>query len=151
MEPKSNPKIIIMREIFLILHFIGLAMGVGTSFVMMVIGKIASKMVPEERMKFAMNILVLRRLGQTGLALLIVTGLYLMTPFWKALEHMPFMMAKLALVAILVIVVTMIDINSSKVVKGIDPGVNMKKNSKLGPLGLLLGLTIIIMAVLSFH
>jgi len=37
------------------------------------------------------------------------------------------------------------------VVKGIDPGVNMKKNSKLGPLGLLLGLTIIIMAVLSFH
>jgi uncharacterized membrane protein len=95
--------------------------------------------------------LVLRRVGQTGLALLIVTGLYLMTPFWKVLGNMPYMIAKLILVGILIIVVTMIDLNSAKVVKGLDPGVNMKKNAKLGPLGLILGLTIITMAVLSFR
>jgi uncharacterized membrane protein len=140
-----------MREIMLMLHFIGLAMGVGTSFVMMMIGRIASKMAPEDRAKFGLNILVLRRLGQTGLALLIITGLYLMTPFWKTLEHMPYMIAKLILVVILVVVVTIIDLNARKVVKGIDPGVNMQKNARIGPLGLLLGLTIIIMAVLSFH
>lgn len=140
-----------MREIVLILHYVGLTMGVGTSFIMAATGRIASKMVPEERMRFMTNILVLRHLGQTGLALLILTGIYLIIPFWGILGDMPYIIAKLVLVAVLVVIVTVIDRNSSKVVKGIDPGMYMKKNAKLVPLWILLVLTIIVMAVLSFH
>jgi hypothetical protein len=139
-----------MRDIALFLHFIGLAMGVGTSFAMMALGRAASKLEIEERIKFGLTISVLRRVGQIGLTLLILSGFYLMTPFWKTLSTMPFMITKLILVLILVILVSMIDINFARAKKG-DPGIHLMKNGKIGPFALLTAILIIIMGVVSFH
>jgi hypothetical protein len=139
-----------MREIALFLHFTGLAMGVGTSFAMMALGRAASKMAIEERVKFGLTISVVRRVGQIGLALLILSGLYLMTPFWKNLAHMPYLITKLSLVVVLIILISIIDINIAKAKKG-NPGPNLMKNGKIGPFALLTAITIIIMAVLAFH
>ena len=139
-----------MREIFLILHFIGLAMGVGTSIVMLVLGRASAKMEIEERKKFMMNASVARFVGHTGLALLILTGLYLMTPHWQDLGNMPYMIAKLILVAVLVILVTIIAISTAKAKKG-GGAKYMKRAASLGPVALLVALTIIVLAVMTFR
>jgi uncharacterized membrane protein len=59
------------------LHFIGLALGVGTSFAMLTLGASARGMSPEERTSFMLKAGVLRKNGSYGLALLILTGLAL--------------------------------------------------------------------------
>src|SRR5687767_7417487 len=90
-----------LREVMLIIHFIGLAMGVGTGFAMMFIGIAASKMTPEKRNEFILNATTLGKMGHTGLGLLILTGLFLMTPYWSILSVTPLLIAKISLVVVL--------------------------------------------------
>jgi uncharacterized membrane protein len=59
----------------LFLHFLGLALGVGTSFAMLTLGAAARDLAPEERTKFMLRVGALRKNGSYGLALLILTGL----------------------------------------------------------------------------
>jgi len=61
----------------LFLHFIGLALGVGTSFAMLTLGAAGQKLAPEERTQFMMRVSALRMNGSYGLGLLILTGLAL--------------------------------------------------------------------------
>jgi uncharacterized membrane protein len=65
----------VLYPIILFLHFIGLALGVGTSFAMLTLGAASRELAPEERMKFMMRVSALRKNGSYGLALLILTGL----------------------------------------------------------------------------
>jgi uncharacterized membrane protein len=59
----------------LFLHFLGLALGVGTSFAMLTLAAAARDLAPEERTKFMLRVGALRKNGSYGLALLILTGL----------------------------------------------------------------------------
>jgi len=59
----------------LFLHFIGLALGVGTSFAMPVLGAATRDLAPEERAKFMLRASALRKNGSYGLAILILSGL----------------------------------------------------------------------------
>jgi uncharacterized membrane protein len=59
----------------LFLHFIGLALGVGTSFAMLTLGAAARDLGPEERTKFMLRAGELRKNGSYGLGLLILSGL----------------------------------------------------------------------------
>ena len=94
-----------MREAMLIIHFLGLAMGLGTSFALMFLGIAGSRMDKEEGKKFALKTFALGTMGHIGLVMLIVSGLYLMTPYWNALSSMPMLLAKLLLVLVLTIAV----------------------------------------------
>ncbi len=134
----------------LIIHLIGLVMGVGTSISFMFLGMAGSKLEKEERVKFALNTLALSRMGHIGLTLSIVTGLYLMTPFWKVLPSQPLLIAKLALVITLVVTISIMTLAANKAKKG-DTMANLKKVAALGRFALLTGLTIVILAVLMFH
>ena len=89
----------------LILHFIGLAMGLGVAFANLFLGIAAKKMAPEEVIPFRMKTMALARMGHIGLALLLISGFYLITPFWKTLGTMPTLIAKLVGVVILVILI----------------------------------------------
>ena len=62
----------------MIFHFIGLVMGLGTSFGFMFLGMAAAKLPEEERPKFMVNALGLSRMGHIGLTLLVISGLFLM-------------------------------------------------------------------------
>ena len=64
-----------LYPLILFLHFIGLALGVGTSFAMLTLGAASRELPPEDRMKFMMRVSALRKNGSYGLALLILTGL----------------------------------------------------------------------------
>ncbi|MDF3071562.1 MAG: hypothetical protein K0R38_7163 [Polyangiaceae bacterium] len=57
------------------LHFVGLALGVGTSFAVLALGAASRDLAPEERTKFLLRAAVLRKNGSYGLALLLLTGI----------------------------------------------------------------------------
>jgi hypothetical protein len=138
-----------MRTAMLIVHFLGLAMGVGTSIGFMFLGIAGSKMEKEERMKFALNSFALSRMGHIGLTMLILSGFYLITPFWSKLSSMPLLIAKLALALTLTVLVSFATVYSNRAKKG-DTLANLKKIASLGKASLLTGITIVVLAVLIF-
>src|SRR5688500_4005284 len=107
-----------MRDVMLIRHFIGLVMGLGTSFAHMFLVIAASKMQPEEAANFSIKAMALTRMGHIGITLLIVSGFYLMTPYWSLLPVMPLLITKLSLVLLLVIWIVIISIAGNKFKKG---------------------------------
>ena len=137
-----------MRELMLILHFIGLAMALGAGFANLVLGMVASKLEPAERGSFMSKLVVLGRLGQTGLALLLISGFGLLTPYWKVIGDMPFLIAKLSLVLLLLISVAVI-LSIVRRAKG-NPAI-LAKIKPFGMLNFFLGIAIVILAVLTFH
>ena len=67
-----------MYTTLLFLHFIGLALGVGTGFANMTLGLAMKNLVPEERASFALKTFALGKNGSIGLLFLIVSGVGLM-------------------------------------------------------------------------
>lgn len=150
-EPADvNQKRYAMREAMLIVHFIGLAMGVGTSLAFMFIGIASSKMNPEDAQKFRLNSFVLSKMGHIGLTLLVLSGGYLMTPYWKTLGSQPMLIAKLCLVLVLGALIGIISSKAKKAQKG-DTEIHLKKIEPLGKIALITAITIVILAVSIFH
>ncbi len=139
-----------MRDFFLIIHLIGLTMALGTGFANLFLGFAAAKLPPAERGGFMSKTMILTRMGQTGLGLLLISGFYLITPYWKILGDMPTLIAKLSAVGLLIIMVTVISLMAKKAVKSGDPAL-FAKLRPLGILNFLLGITIVVLAVLTFH
>ncbi|HEU5291122.1 MAG TPA: hypothetical protein VFU05_10795 [Cyclobacteriaceae bacterium] len=139
-----------MRELMLVIHFIGLAMALGAGFANFFLGSVAAKLEPAERGNFMAKLLILGRMGQIGLGLLLLSGFALITPFWKVLGEMPFLIAKLSLVGVLLLSVSRILFLVNKSKRENNPAVLMKVKP-LGMLNFFLGITIVILAVLTFH
>jgi hypothetical protein len=139
-----------MRELMLIMHFIGLAMALGAGFANLFLGSVASKLEPGERGNFMSKTMILGRMGQIGLGLLLLSGFYLITPYWRELDEMPILIAKLSLVAILLILVSWIIIIVRKAKKQHNPAA-LARLKPLGILNFLIGITIVVLAVLTFH
>ncbi len=138
-----------MYEAMKITHFIGLAMGVGTSFAFMFIGIAASKMPPEEGSKFYKNALAISKMGHIGLTLLVLSGLYLIRNLWGTIGDSPLLLTKLILVVVLGGLIGMISSRAKKAVKENDDA-KLQSLAPFGKLALLTGLAIIVLAVLQF-
>ena len=139
-----------MRTAMLIVHFLGLAMVLGSSFAFLFLGIARSKMEKEEGKKFALNTFAMSSMGHIGLTLSIVSGFYLITPFWGALAAMPMLVAKLALVLTLTITVIILSVYSRRAKNG-EAGAHLKTIENLGKLTLLTGIAIAVLAVLIFQ
>ncbi len=139
-----------MREVMLIIHFIGLAMGLGTSIGFIFLGIAASKMEKEEARKFGLNAFAMSKMGQIGLVLLVISGLYLMTPFWKTLPVMPLLIVKLILVVVLIALITFMAFAMKKAKNG-DLVAQQKTIPTLGRIAMLTVLIILTLAVFIFH
>lgn len=139
--------------ILLILHFIGLALGVGTGFAMMALGKSSAELPPEERTKFMLRASVLAKNGSIGLALLILSGLGMlvvrgfgtMFKLGGGAFH-----AKLTVVLIMAGLLGYMQVTLKKV-REAGGGPLMAKLPKLGGAMLMLGLAAIVLAVLAFE
>lgn len=138
-----------MREIMLIVHFLGLAMGVGTSFAFLFLGIRTSKLDSLSAPKYAVNNLYLGTMGHIGLTMLIISGGYLMTPYWPILASKPLLIAKLVLVLILTVFIIVVGVAARKAKKG-DLSY-LKWTKKLGPITLLISIAIVVLAVLMFR
>lgn len=139
-----------MRDIMLILHFIGLGMGLGTGFAHAFLGSAAAKMNPTDGTKFKLNTLVLSTMGHIGIGLLLISGFYLITPYWKNLTDYPFLIGKLILVAALITLITLINIAAKKAKNG-DAEAQLKKIEMMGKLTLPIAILIVIFAAVTFH
>lgn len=138
-----------MRDVMLITHFIGLAMGLGTSFAMLFLGMAASKLEPEERGKFMLTASHVTKMGQIGIVLLFLSGGYLMTPYWSQLSALPTLVGKLVLFLVLG---ALLGIMTSKLKKAKNGDMSqLLAIKKLGPFTLLTSIAIVILAVFTFH
>jgi putative copper export protein len=139
-----------MREIMLILHFIGLAMGLGTGFAHAFMDKMISKMQKKEATKFRLQVMVLSNMGYVGILLLVISGIYLASPYWSTLFANPLLIIKLVLVMVLCFLLLFIGRGARKAyVENTEE--NLKKIEPMGKLTLIIGITIIILAVYIFH
>jgi uncharacterized membrane protein len=138
-----------MRVAMLIIHFIGIALGVGAGFASLFIGSANKNLSAQERPAFMLRLRSLGYMGLTGLILLIISGGYLATPYWIALESMPFFIAKLCLVVVLLTLAIIMDRHWRKAIKQ-GGGPNLAAIPKLGKLAFPIGILIIILAVLQF-
>lgn len=139
-----------MRETFLIVHFIGLAMGLGVSITHAFLGKAISKMDKNEAAKFKSQIKILSRMGAIGIILLLVSGIYLIIPFWPAIMAFPLLILKLVLFVILVTLIILINLGAKKNFKNATEG-NTNRIELMGKLALIIGVVIVILAVNIFH
>lgn len=139
-----------MRDAMLIVHLLGLVMGLGSSFAFMFLGIAGSKMEKEEGRKFALNTFAMSRMGHIGITMLIISGLYLMTPFWMTLNARPLLIVKLILVLVLTACIILLSVYSNRAKKG-NTESNLKKIAALGKVSLLSGIGIVVLAVLTFH
>ena len=138
-----------MREVMLILHIIGIVMGMGTGFAHTFLGMSMAKMKQEEAMKLSVQALALTKMGNIGIILAVLSGIYLIIPFSSSLSENPLLILKLVLVFTLAVLITMINLFSTKVLNG--EAVYLKKIEKLGKICMILDISIIILAVSVFH
>lgn len=134
----------------LILHFVGLAMGLGTSFAMMFLGIASSRMDPAKGREFMVNATVVSRMGQIGLVILLISGLFLMTPYWASLPEQPLLIAKLVLIVVLGGLIGVLSGKARKARAG-NAEAQLKAMAPLGRLAMLVGLGAVILAVLVFR
>lgn len=137
----------------LILHFLGLALGVGTSFAMLALGRAASVMSPPERGAFMGKVAVLSKNGAIGLTLLLVSGFGMMFSRGTAntMEagggafH-----GKLALVLVMCGLFGWLQVLGARARRN-PGGPETQLMPKLGAGMLLLGVSVITLATIAFH
>lgn len=139
-----------IREIALIFHFIGLAMGLGTGFAFMFLGIAASKLDQDEGNKLMLRAAILGKMGHIGLAILLASGIYLIIPYAKALPQMPLLISKLVLFVLLGATIGITTSMMKKAAKG-DTVKYLNKTKNLGKANLILSLAIVVLAVLVFR
>jgi uncharacterized membrane protein len=141
-----------MYDVLLIFHFLGLALGVGTSFAMFTLGFAARDLEGEERGKFMRRVSLLSKNGSVGLTLLILSGLGFLAvrgtssvfAWGGGAFH-----TKLLLVVILAGLFGYSQVLLKRVRQG-NTAV-MATLPKLGRIMLLISIGIVICAVLAFH
>ena len=139
-----------MRETMLILHLIGLAMGLGTSFAHVFFGNTLSKLDPTEAAKFRTHSKGLSQMGTVGTVLLLVSGVYLIIPFWPVITTLPLLILKLVLFVILVILIFLINYSARNNYQNHDVN-NLKRIELMGKFAMVIGVVIVILAVNVFN
>lgn len=142
-----------MYTALLVLHFIGLALGVGTGFAQMALGIATRDMAPPERAQFMLRAFVLGKNGSIGLLLLLVSGLGMATlRGWRATMDWGggAFHAKLALVVLLIGVFGYLQMLVRRARRE-GGGAAMGVLPRVGQVMLLLGIAIVITAVIAFH
>ena len=140
-----------MKTIMLVVHFLGLAMGIGTGIGHIFLGTATKKMDRSEALKFIMNSFALSKMGTIGIILLVLSGSYLIIPYWSNILEFPFLVIKLCLVAILIVILLIIGSLSRKANHSPSPEPYLKVIKSISPFSLLTAILIVIMAVLTFH
>ena len=141
---------ILVHDIVLIIHLIGLVMGVGTAFGFFFLGLAKAKMEEKEGIDFQIKSLALGGMGRIGLVLLILSGGYLMSGRWASLSSEPLLMAKMVLVVVLIGLIGMVEATAKKA-KQSGGEKHLPKIEILGKIILPTGVSIVILAVLYFH
>ena len=139
----------LLNQILLILHFLGLAMGMAVSFSNMVMGGIMERATPAERPVLGRFPPMMTRIGDIGLVLLWISGFGLLFLKWGGFSAMPVTFhIKLTLVVLLTGVIGYIHALQAKMKRG-----DMSAAARIptiGKIAFTLAVSIVVLAVLSF-
>ena len=139
--------------VLLMLHFIGLALGVGASFALFTLRKASAGLAADERTKFMLRASSVTKNGSYGLLLLLVSGLgmfFMRGPGAVMAAGGPALHAKLTLVVILCGVVGYSQALGKRV-REAGGGPALAKLPAVGNAILLLGVATVIAAVIAFQ
>ncbi len=142
-----------MQDFLLIIHFVGLALGVGTSFATLRLALAAKASPPAERAQIFKYAMALAKNGSLGLALLIASGLGMVFTRGAATVFSSGGVAfhvKLTLVLVLVGLLGFAQVLGKRAREKQDAQA-MATLAKVGPAMLVTGLGIVVAAVLAFH
>jgi hypothetical protein len=139
-----------VRDILLLIHFMGLVMGAGSGFALFVIGFLSKQFPESTRAEILVKLFPLRYISYLGLLLLLVSGIPLLIPYGAAIHLMPLVMVKLTAVLIIVSLSIYGTLQMQLAKKG-NLGVYLKRLKLVGQLSFLFSLIAIICAVYSFH
>jgi uncharacterized membrane protein len=142
-----------MQDALLVIHFLGLALGVGTSFAMARLARATSSLTPADRGQVMKYGLQLSKNGSIGLGLLILSGLGML--FTRGASSV-FAAGGVAFHVKLTLVLILAGFlgYSQSLIKRIREKQDMAAAAtmtKVGPVMLILGVGIVICAVLAFH
>ena len=140
-------------DLLLMLHFVGLALAVGSSFATLTLGLSARDMSAEARVAFMLRVTALGRNGSIGFAFLLVSGIGML-----ALRGVhPTMVAggpafhvKLLLVLVLVGLLGYMQVLIKRA-RAENGGPSLAKLPRVGRVMLVTGLATVVLAVLAFH
>jgi uncharacterized membrane protein len=141
-----------MYDVYLMVHFLGLAIGAGTPFYMAALAIHAEKTGDPAVVKQTMLGPggAVSMVGAVGLVLLLVSGVLLLSELPSADQLQGTFKLKLTVVAIIVLYVGSMKFLAKKAKR--EEGMEtMTLIGKLGKLGPLLSLAVIALAVLTFH
>ncbi|MEP7381724.1 MAG: hypothetical protein ABI910_08565 [Gemmatimonadota bacterium] len=140
----------VYMEVLLILHFLGLAMGLSVSFANMVMAGLISTAEPPERAVLGRFPPVMGRVGKIGLATLWVTGLLMFMSRGTPFAAMPWQFhAKLTAVTLLTLLIVYIHRLERRARTGDRAAAARIPNVGRGSLAL--AVTAVIFAVLTFR
>jgi len=142
-----------MHDTLLFLHFIGLALGVGSGFANLNLALSTRDMEMPARVQFMLRAMSLSKNGSIGLLLLILSGLGLMFERGVAATFAwggPMFHAKLTLVVILIGIFGFMQVTIKRV-REAGGGPLMARLPKIGQAMLLTSVSIVLFAVLAFH
>lgn len=138
-----------MHETLLILHFLGLAMGLTVPFSNIVMAGLIAQAQPNERPILGRFPFAVAKVGNIGLALLWITGPTLLFTKYGGFAGVPWQFhAKLAAVVVLTLGVGFIHMNKRKALAG--DAAAMARIQNTAKLTMLSALTAMVFAVLTF-
>jgi hypothetical protein len=136
-------------RLLLILHFLGLGMGLSVGFSSMVMGALMGKSTPADQAVLARFPPAMSRVGDIGLATLWITGLTLLFSKWGGFGVMPWTFhVKLTAVVILTALIGYIHTLMRKARNG--DAAAMKQIPLVGRVAFLMAVTAVVFAVATF-
>jgi uncharacterized membrane protein len=141
---------LILNKVLLMLHFIGLAMGLAVPFANIALATLMAKAAPNEKMVLGRFPFAMSKVGKIGLTLLWVTGVTMVFTRWRGFGNLPPMFhAKLTAVILLTITIGIISMLEMKAKKGDTTAI--ARIQVVGKIAMALGILAVVFAVLTFN
>lgn len=141
---------LLLNKILLMLHFLGLTMGLAVPFANIALAGLMAKAAPNEKMVLGRFPFSMSKIGKIGLTLLWATGITMVFTRWRGFANLPSMFNfKMGAVVLLTLTVGYISMLEVKAKKGDTAAI--ARIQTVGKLAFLFGVLALIFAVLTFN
>jgi hypothetical protein len=141
---------LLFNKVLLMLHFLGLVMGLAVPFANIALAGLMATAAPPEKMILGRFPFAMSKIGKIGLTLLWVTGVTMVFTRWRGFGNLPSMFQfKITAVVLLTIAVGYISMLEMKAKKGDVAAIG--RIQLVGKIAMLFGLLALVFAVLTFN
>lgn len=139
-----------MKDIMIIFHNLGLVLALGSSVFFLIIRNDLYKTAGEAKDDLYKVIAKYQRMAHIGMGIMLLSGGYLMTPYWSALGSMHMLHIKMLVVFMWLITIILLSIMLRRARTGQGKRCDARM-LRMNYASLLFGVIIIFVAVFQFH